>query len=1009
MGMPQRAIVALAMLAAALAALARAGDGAGGLPTLTTALQAHSLSCEQASRRYPVHLRAVVTYYDPYVDPRHAALFVHDDSGSVFVVIPSTPVLPLRAGTIVDLAGVTAPGDFAPVVAAERISPIGQSGVPAAAPRVSLPRLLSGEDDGQWVEIEGVVHAVAGTGRNAILSLTMSDGQIRATTPSQPGADYAGLVDAAVRIHGNVAPLFTRNRQLVGVRIFFPSLGELTVEQPPPADPFALAVAPIDHLLRFAPGTVLVHRSHVRGPVTLAWPGRAVCLQDAGQGLCVESGQTTPLQPGDLVDVAGFPAPGEYAPIMTEALFRKAGGRQRVEALQVTAESVIRDARDDQLVRIEGMLIGRDWAAQDPTLILSSGKSLFPAILPAGQAGTGVPDWKNGSRLRITGVCAVQADVQEMVTSDGNIRPKSFRILLRSPADVVVIQGPSWWTARHALLALSLAFAATLGALWWVAALRHGMKRQTAIIQSQLVRTASLMEAAECASRAKSEFLANMSHEIRTPMNGVMGMIELALHTQPTPQQAEYLHTARESADGLLGIVNDILDFSRIEAGKLEMEAADFELCAWLEEIVRGFALRAAEKGIELACQVGPDVPERVTADAGRLRQVIVNLLGNALRFTERGEVTISLRTQGYRAGKATLHFTVADTGIGIPAGKQELIFDAFAQEDGSMSRRYGGTGLGLAISSRLVKMMGGRIWVESEQGKGSRFHFTAVVTATGAPGDQLAEPEPLQGIPVLVVDPHPTSRRILVEMLSGWGIQAGEACDGASALAEMRRLERAGHGFRLVLADSKVPLLSGGWACPVVAMLTYPEHKAGAARLPQQGVAACVVKPVRRRELQAALRAALGQPGEAASPAREAIFIPPPPGRKLRILLAEDNLVNQRVARGLLESRGHAVTVAASGREAVRLAAEGAFDLVLMDVQMPEMDGLEATQAIRAAEAGSLRRLPIVAMTAHAMKGDAERCFEAGMDDYVSKPVKPSLLFAAVEKVCAGAAQNAG
>src|SRR5271157_713 len=1022
--MPQRPVVALGLLAAALAPLAEAGGNRnGGLPTLSTAHQAHSLTYEQALRHYPVHLRAVVTYYDPYVDVRHGALFVHDATGAIFAAIPSRPILPLHAGAIVDLSGVSGPGDFAPVVEADRIGVIGESCVPPEAPHASLARLLSGVDDGQWVEIEGVVHSVADTGKNVTISLTMSDGLIQATTVKQPAADYARLVDATVRIHGNAAPLFTKNRQMIGVRIFFPTLGELTVEAAPPADPFALPVQSIDQLLRYAPGSVFVHRSHVRGRVTLEWPGRAVCLQDGSQGLCVQTGQTTPLALGDTVDLAGFPAPGEYAAIMTEAVFRNAGGPEPVAAAPVTAEQVMRDARDQQLVRIEGTLIGRDRAAQDPTLILSSGNFLFPAVLPIGSLA-GAPDWKDGSRLRVTGVCSVQVDVREVVTWEGYIRPRSFRILLRSPGDVVVVQGPSWWTAKHALMALSLAFFVTLAVLGWVAVLKNRMKQQTVVIRRQLERTASLMEAAESANRAKSEFLANMSHEIRTPMNGVMGMIDLALHTQPTPEQADYLQTAHKSANSLLSVINDILDFSKIEAGKLEMDAADFDLSGLIEETVRTFALRAAEKGIELTCEVPPDVPERVNADSARLRQVIVNLLGNALKFTEQGEVAVSVSAEGRAGENVTLHFIVADTGIGIPIEKQELIFDAFAQEDGSMSRRYGGTGLGLTISSKLVKMMGGRIWVESAAGKGSRFHFTTQVAVAPASGGGRAEVEALQGIPVLVVDNNATNRRILAETLSGWGMKASSAADGVSAIWELGRAERASRAFKLVLADSQMPGLRGTGlvrsirehcrqACAIVMMLSCAEQKDGGDRFRQQGVAACLTKPVRRAELRAALLAALGGPSASSEPGA-----PPageggttdaaPSSQPLRILLAEDNAINQRVARALLERRGYTVSVAANGREAVRLAGEQDFDLVLMDVQMPEMDGLEATMVLRAREAGAGRRLPIVAMTAHAMKGDAERCLEAGMDAYVSKPIKPEHLFAAIERVRPGAVSNA-
>ena len=577
---------------------------------------------------------------------------------------------------------------------------------------------------------------------------------------------------------------------------------------------------------------------------------------------------------------------------------------------------------------------------------------------------------------------------------------------------------------------LALALAISLGVLGWVIILRGRVKRQAKVIRSQLEvigsqlkEAAALKAAAESANRAKSEFLANMSHEIRTPMNGVTGMIDLTLDTSLTAGQREFLETAKISADALLTVVNDILDFSKIEAGKLEMDVSEFDLNLLMEETIRTFALRAAQKAIELTCWVRPGAPERVSADSTRLRQVIVNLLGNALKFTERGEVSLSVLAEGCAAGYTTLRFTVADTGIGIPVEKQQVIFDAFAQEDGSMSRKYGGTGLGLTISSRLVKMMGGRIWVESAPGEGSRFHFTAQVQAGAASGGGPIE-EALRGVPALVIDNNATNRRILAETLSGWGMQVRAAADGVSAVWELGRAERAGRAFKLVLADSQMPGLSGtglvrslqehgGQACPIVVMLSCAQQKDGAARFRQQGVAACLTKPVRRAELKAALLTALGAPSAASEPgaasaAGAAAAEAEMAGRKLRILLAEDNAVNQRVARALLEKRGHTVSVAGNGREAVRLTEEQDFDLVLMDVQMPEMDGLEATAVLRAREAGGGRRLAIVAMTAHAMKGDAERCLEAGMDAYVSKPIKPEVLFAAIETVRAATAENA-
>src|SRR5271157_1369508 len=1007
--------------------LLAAPSQAAGLPVLTTARAAHQLSVEESRRAYPVRLRAVVTYYDGHMmgqgtsaDPWRAAFFATDSTGSVFVVLSAASAAPLAPGQLVEVTGVSGPGEFAPIVEHAATRVIAQSHLPAEAPRVNLTRLMTGADDGRWVELEGVVRAVTGYQDKAVLKLALDDGLIAAMAVISPGVDYPGLIDATVTVRGNVGPTYNHQRQLTGAHLMFPGMAAVKVEEPAPAHPFDTPVEPIGGLLVFSPHSGTRHRAHVRGTVTLLWPGNVLCLQEGARGVCGLTAQSTPLKPGAVIDAIGFPTLGDLSPSLADATYRAAGGWQAVPPLAITAEEALQGEHDAQLVAIEGQLIGQNRAARDPALVLSSGKLVFPVTLPSQPQGQALPAWEVGSTVRVTGICTVQGEADPSILRVGLATDKTFRVLLRSPADVVVLRRPSWWNPAHTLRILALALGIALGVLGWVILLRSRVKRQSEVIGSQLEVIGSqlkeadaLKQAAESASRAKSEFLANMSHEIRTPMNGVTGMIALALDTRLTGEQREFLETAKTSADALLTVVNDILDFSKIEAGKLEMDAVDFDLTGLLEETVRTFALRAAQKAIELTCEVRPDVPEGVNADPTRLRQVIVNLLGNAMKFTEQGEVGVSVFAEGCAGEKTTLHFIVADTGIGIPIEKQELIFDAFAQEDGSMSRRYGGTGLGLAISSKLVRMMGGRIWVESETAKGSRFHFTAEVRTAPASGGGTAGIESLQGVPVLVVDRHASNRRSLAETLSGWGMKASVSADGAAALAEFDRAEQAGQAFKLVLADSQIARLSGGLSCPIVMMLSYPEQQNGPDLLRQRGVAACLTKPIRRAELKAALLAALGGPSAsiapaAASPAGETAAHSPPPGQPLRILLAEDNAINQRVARVLLERRGHTVTVAANGREAVQLAGEREFDLILMDVQMPEMDGLEATMALRAREAGAGRRLPIVAMTAHAMKGDAERCLEAGMDAYISKPIKPELLFAAIGKVRPGAVSNA-
>jgi len=513
-------------------------------------------------------------------------------------------------------------------------------------------------------------------------------------------------------------------------------------------------------------------------------------------------------------------------------------------------------------------------------------------------------------------------------------------------------------------------------------------------------------ETAEEATRAKSLFLANMSHEIRTPMNGVIGAAELLGDTGLTAAQSEYLHMITHSANALLHLINDILDFSKIEAGRLELECVAFGLRDELADALQTVAGRATEKGLELACHVGLEAPDALEGDPHRLRQVIINLVGNAVRFTHEGEVVVEVGVEAKGEHHVRLRFGVRDTGPGIPPEKRQVIFEAFSQADSSFTRRYGGTGLGLTIASQLVGLMGGRLELESEIGKGSLFHFSLpFALAEEAAAPPAADRARLDGLPVLAVDDNETSRRILAEMLRGWGMKPRTADSGPEALAAMKSAAAAGRPFRLVLLDVMMPGMDGfavveemarcgELGAPAVIILSSAHKEETARRAEAPNVGAFLLKPIRQSELLQSIFQVLGVGAEEQLPAAE----PPRAPASLKVLVAEDNAINQRLALRLLERRGHQAEIVDDGAKAVEAVARKGFDIVLMDVQMPGMDGFQATAAIREREELIGGHIPIIAMTAHAMSGDRERCLAAGMDGYVSKPLRAEDFYAVVE-----------
>jgi signal transduction histidine kinase/ActR/RegA family two-component response regulator len=836
------------------------------LRTLNTAHEAHSLSVQDASRGYPIHLRAVVTYYDPYLDPRRAALFVCDSSGCIYVALPRTP-LPLREGSLVEVSGISAPGDFAPIVERPAVRILGQGQLPANAPPVSLTRALSGAEDGQWREVEGIVHSVAMSGKQALFKLAMLDGVVLAVVLKQEGVDYSAFVDARVRIHANVCPQFNHKRQMTGVQFLFPSLSALTIVERPAVDPFSLPAHPVSNLFRFKSDAAFFHRVHIRGQVTLLWPGRTLCIRAEGQGLCAPITQTSAVSLGEVVDVVGFPSAAGYTPTLTEATFKRAGSGSLADIVPVpvNVQRALHGDFDGELIEIEGRVIGWDRTTDDPTFLLSSQDVVFPVVLPRTTGSAPLMPWADGFQVRVSGICRVQVATHATLERDGFASPSSFRVMLRSPRDVKVIARPPWWTPQHVLIVLITVLVFSLAGVLWIVVLRKRVKYQTRIIRDQLEEAASLKEtaekakeAAEKASRAKSDFLANMSHEIRTPMNAVLGFIGLALDRCQEEEQREYLETAANSADSLLNIINDVLDLSKIEAQSLTLEDIPFSLHELVRNTVKLFSLQASQKGVALRCSLAEGTPESVRSDPTRLRQVLVNLLSNSMKFTSVGTILCQVRYEN-----DAIHVSVSDSGIGIPQERQQLIFAAFTQADQTVSRRYGGTGLGLAICQRIVDLAGGRIWVESEPGRGSTFRFA-------------------------------------------WPAERAES---------------------------------------------YPANVSTAGDIQVTG---------------------------------------------LSILVAEDNSVNQKLIQTILTRMGNKVTVVSDGKQACDAFMSGrSFDAILMDVQMPHMNGLDATREIRRFEQARGTHTRIIALTATACDSDRDACLLAGMDAYLTKPIQKEKLLA--------------
>jgi signal transduction histidine kinase/CheY-like chemotaxis protein len=989
-------------------------SAAGTRNMLTTSAQVHALTAEQASREVPVRLEGVVTYWFPL----WPILFMQDGETGIFVDAQRCPEKAVKAGTRVRVEGVSGPGDFAPIVDASHMFDLGPGTLPKPA-RVDPEEIFAGALDSTWVELRGTVESITPDGKASILRMVW--GQHEYTVTVLAGEPRVrGLEHAVVRLRGVAAEDFNERRQFAGLAVRVPDPALIAVEQSAvPLD--KMPVTPISGVLEFSRGSGLGHALRIRGVVLFSRPEGPTYLRDASGAILIQRHGRSTLANGDLVDAVGYPGVGQFSPVLNHAQITRIGPGPAPDPVPADVEVIFDRDYDAQLVRLDATLVQATSYQKQHMLILRAGPRLISARL-ADATGWHPPD--EGTIVRVTGLASISAELD----TNNFMRPTGLSLTVRTPRDIQVLHPAPWWnTQRTWTLSLGLSGGVMLF-LAWAATLRRQVRAKTRELVAKGRELVAAKETAECANRTKSEFLANMSHEIRTPLNGVIGMTDLTLGTGCTPEQREYLTIARSSGESLLAVVNDILDLSKIEAGKLDLDEVEFDLRDCLIDSVRVGGPPAHVKGLELVCDTSAGIPQRLVGDPMRLRQVMVNLVSNAVKFTSEGEIVVRAELlPGVPAGQnprdapgCMVSFSVSDTGIGIPPEQQALVFQPFRQADGSTTRKYGGTGLGLTICTRLVQLMGGRIWVESVPGEGTTMHFTARFgCAADSPVEAPASPNlDLAGRTALLVGLNATSRLVLARQLAGLGLRPDVVADFESAMRQMDRLD--GH-YDIVVIDCRksdtdviefarrVKRRWPGYPSRML-MLTLVSGAGGAAKYRGLGIGRHILKPVKAAELRDAIADLLrlhgGLPSDpaatAAPPCAQNDSGPSAGTLVLQVLVAEDNTVNQLVVRRILERAGHNVTLAGDGAQAVSAFTSGHYDVILMDVQMPVMDGFEATAAIRALERGARGRTPIFALTAHALTGDRQNCLDHDMDGYLQKPIDTQEMLATLARLFA-------